>query len=133
MERAVTLPEGQLEGKSEEKPEGKPEEEKEDKISVLTLLKDLNTWSYALFYCMGCTRIKSIQGWIYPWMEWTYSNVPDSDGLVSDQLDIYGYLYLASPLVAFVPGILSFILLKLTRKLGFKTGVHDSTPFLDLR
>ena len=83
----------------------------------MKVLKSLNTWSYCAFYCIGCTRIKSIQGWIYPWMEWSYSTVPDSKELVSQQLDIYGYLYLASPLIGFVPGVLSVLFQKLTSKL----------------
>ena len=83
----------------------------------MKVLKSLNTWSYCAFYCIGCTRIKSIQGWIYPWMEWSYSTVPDSKELVSQQLDIYGYLYLASPLIGFVPGVLSVLFQKITSKL----------------
>lgn len=104
-----------IEDKSEEveKPEEKGEDD--DSMSVMKVLKTLNTWSYCAFYCIGCTRIKSIQGWIYPWMEWTYSTVPDSKDLISQQLDIYGYLYLASPLIGAVPGILSVLIEKLTK------------------
>ena len=93
------------------------EDTKDESLSVMKVLKSLNTWSYCAFYCIGCTRIKSIQGWIYPWMEWSYSTVPDSKELVSQQLDIYGYLYLASPLIGFVPGVLSVLFQKLTSKL----------------
>jgi len=107
-----------IEDKTEEvdTPEAESPAEKDDSMSVMKVLKTLNTWSYCAFYCIGCTRIKSIQGWIYPWMEWTYSTVPDSKDLVSQQLDIYGYLYLASPLIGFVPGILSVLIQKLTSK-----------------
>ena len=114
-----------IEDKTEEvdTPETESPAEKDDSMSVMKVLKTLNTWSYCAFYCIGCTRIKSIQGWIYPWMEWSYSTVPDSKELVSQQLDIYGYLYLASPLIGFVPGVLSVLFQKLTSKLlasGFK-------------
>ena len=107
-----------IEDKTEEVETPQPEDknEQDDSKSVMKVLKTLNTWSYCAFYCIGCTRIKSIQGWIYPWMEWTYSTVPDSKDLVSQQLDIYGYLYLASPLVGFVPGIISVLIEKLTSK-----------------
>ena len=93
------------------------EDTNDESLSVMNVLKSLNTWSYCAFYCIGCTRIKSIQGWIYPWMEWSYSTVPDSKELVSQQLDIYGYLYLASPLIGFVPGVLSVLFQKLTSEL----------------
>ena len=46
--------------------------------------------------------------------EKTYANATDTD-IVSKQLDVYGYTYFMSPLVALFPGLLSFYLLKFKR------------------
>ena len=56
-----TVPiEDKTEDKEEETAEGEVTDD--DSKSVMKVLKTLNTWSYCAFYCIGCTRIKSIQG-----------------------------------------------------------------------
>ena len=53
-----------IENKTEDETEDETEAEgaEDDSKSVMKVLKTLNTWSYCAFYCIGCTRIKSIQG-----------------------------------------------------------------------
>ena len=86
-----------------------------------------NTWQFCVYYTGNfdqleilynksvkviSMRLKSIQGWMYPWLDWTYSGT-NSSTIVSDQLNIYGYTYFMSPLIAFFPGLLSMIILKI--------------------
>ena len=64
-----TVPiEDKTEDKTEDQTEEKTEAEgaKDDSMSVVKVLKTLNTWSYCAFYCIGCTRIKSIQARDFP-------------------------------------------------------------------
>ena len=49
---------------------------------------------------------KTIQGWIYAWLEWTYSKADVSDGFISDILDIYGYFLFIAPIFALIPGLI---------------------------
>ena len=56
----------------------------------------------------------NILGWIYPWMDWTFSQVPNADQLVSDLLDFYGYLLFFCPVIAAIPGIIFKIGSKVT-------------------
>ena len=44
----------------------------------------------------------------------TYANATDTS-IVSSQLDVYGYTYFMSPIVALFPGFLSFFVLKLRK------------------
>ena len=50
---------------------------------------------------------KTIQGWIFPWMEWTYAEADVSDGYTSEILDIYGYFLFAAPFMTMIPGFIN--------------------------
>ena len=71
---------------------------------VLPALKSFNIWQFTAYYTILSSRTKSIQGWIYPWMDWVYANHDASD-TVSNLLNLYGYSIFLSPLVALFPGI----------------------------
>ena len=85
--------------------------------TIVPVLKSVNTWQYAALYTILCCRIKSIQGWIFPWLDWTYSNIDDDQAktIISDQLDFYGYTYFVSPIVALFPGLLSQLIKFITK------------------
>ena len=74
-------------------------------------IMSFNTWQFAVFYTIVSCRVKSIQGWIFPWLDWTYAKNASSD-VVSRQLNVYGYTYFLSPLVGLFPGLLSLILMR---------------------
>ena len=57
----------------------------------------------------------SILAWVYPWVEWSFSAIPDSAEVVSKTLDIYGYTNFCSPLFAAIPGVIFTASEKLTR------------------
>ena len=71
-------------------------------------------------------RVKSIQGWIFPWLDWTYANATDTS-IVSNQLDVYGYTYFMSPIVALFPGFLSYFVLKF-KKNEYYANLYTSKP-----
>ena len=57
-------------------------------------------------------RINSFPSWYYPWLKWTFSDLPEDeyDHNVSFCLDMFGYSYYISLLISPLPGILiSFI------------------------
>ena len=43
-------------------------------------------------------------GWVYPWMDWTFPTATDDDKVVSDILNIYGFLLFCSPVIGAIPG-----------------------------
>ena len=70
----------------EEKEETKEVEEASIGMSdLLPIVKGFNIWQFAFFYTILCCRIKSIQGWIFSWLTWTYANVEGGDEIVSKE------------------------------------------------
>lgn len=94
-----------------------PDESNVTLKTIIPVFKSVNTWQYAALYTILCCRIKSIQGWIFPWLDWTYSNIDDDQAktIISDQLDFYGYTYFVSPIVALFPGLLSQLIKFITK------------------
>ena len=52
---------------------------------LLPIIKGFNIWQFAVFYTILCCRIKSIQGWIFSWLTWTYKDVEGGKGIVSQE------------------------------------------------
>ena len=96
-------------------PERKTEVQEISKVSDTdswtASLKSFLFWQYLVAFNILNFRVKTIQGWVYPWMDWTYSAVTDSaqsevETYVSNILDFYGYLLYASPLFAALPSLI---------------------------
>ena len=85
------------------------EEEPSDQAPVVTFkdvlpaIKSFNIWQFTAYYTILSSRTKSIQGWIYPWMDWVYAK-HDAADTVSTLLNLYGYSIFLSPVVALFPG-----------------------------
>lgn len=91
----------------------------EVKTNFTVSLKSPLYWQFLICFTILSFRIKSIQGilkssdfffrknsgWIYSWIDWTYSEANVDPKFVSDVLDIYGYLIFLAPLVAVLPGM----------------------------
>ena len=60
------------------------------------------------FYTTVTLRASSFPGWLYPWLEWTFSVQDDEEAAnnVSLMIDIYGYSYFLSIFIAPLPGLL---------------------------
>ena len=59
-------------------------------------------------------RINSFPSWYYPWLKWTFSDLPEDEynNNVSFCLDMFGYSYYISLLISPLPGILITIIKK---------------------
>ena len=70
-------------------------EEPEEKVAAPSefwrSLKSPLFWQYVTVFTLMSFRIKSIQGWVYPWMDWTYAEADVEPGFVSDLLNFYGF------------------------------------------
>ena len=67
-------------------------------------------------YVVSSNRARTISGWMYPWLQWTYANALNSteteiEEHVSGILDVYGYLTFAAPLFALMPELILRIIL----------------------
>ena len=74
---------------------------------------------YTIVYIISSNRARTISGWMYPWLQWTYANSENASSIeiaehVSGILDIYGYLTFAAPLFALLPELILtlFLLIK---------------------
>ena len=61
-------------------------------------------------------RINSFPSWYYPWLKWTFSDLPEDEynDNVSFCLDMFGYSYYISLLISPLPGILISCIQKCT-------------------
>ena len=84
-------------------------------MSLKDCMKSILFWQFVIVFNILSVRMKSIQGWIYPWMDWTFSDISDSGQVVSDALDFYGYFVFISPVVATLPGLIFKLISKCTR------------------
>ena len=69
--------------------------DEEEKVSAPSeFWRSLKTplfWQYTAVFTLMSFRIKSIQGWVYPWMTWTYLEADDYDEeFVDSMLNYYG-------------------------------------------
>ena len=69
---------------------------------------------YTFVYLISSTRARSIAGWMYPWLQWTYAYSENATSVeiedhVSQILDVFGYLIFASPLFAILPELIVVI------------------------
>ncbi|CBY36856.1 unnamed protein product [Oikopleura dioica] len=103
----------------ENKEEKEKEEEEKESIPLMNSCKDPTFIAFLIVFVIYSTRVKAIQGWIYPWMEWSYAKVnadqADIDSHVGNLLEIYGLLLFASPLFAAMPEFFSWIGSKLNK------------------
>ena len=70
---------------------------------IVPAIKSFNLWQFTAYYTLLGTRTESIQGWIYPWMNWVYAG-HDADDTISSILNLFGYSNFFSPLIALFPG-----------------------------
>jgi len=69
---------------------------------------------YTIVYVVSSNRARTISGWMYPWLQWTYalnSTETEIEEHVSGILDVYGYLTFAAPLFALMPELILRIIL----------------------
>ena len=59
---------------------------------------------YIIFFSTLTPRITSFQNWVYPWLKWSFSEFENSEEIVADLMDVYGYSYFLSILIAPLPG-----------------------------
>ena len=86
-------------------------------------------WCFVTFFAILDFRTKTINGllnwpiftisnkimlsaWIYPWIEWTFSDIPASNETVSKLLNNYGYWCFSSPMWALVCGLVFVVATK---------------------
>ncbi|CAG5110747.1 Oidioi.mRNA.OKI2018_I69.chr2.g5117.t1.cds [Oikopleura dioica] len=102
--------------KEEKSEKNEPEKEK---IPLKESCLNQTFLLFATVFVVYSTRVKALQGWIYPWMEWSYAKVPgdtaEIEAHVGNLLEIYGLLLFASPLFAALPELFSWIGSKLNR------------------
>ena len=46
---------------------------KNEKSDLKITLMDSFFWQFVVAYAILCVRIKTVQGWVYSWMEWTFA------------------------------------------------------------
>ena len=44
-----------------------------EKSDLKVTLMDPFYWQYVVAYAILCVRIKTVQGWVYSWMDWTFA------------------------------------------------------------
>ena len=61
-------------------------------------------------------RINSFPSWYYPWLKWTFSDLPEDeyDSNISLCMDILGYSYFISLFISPLPGLLISLIGKCT-------------------
>ena len=70
--------------------------------SVLTVNFALLT----LFFLIINVRINAFAAWFLPWLQWKFSGREDKENYISLCLDVFGYSYYVSLLIAPLPGLL---------------------------
>lgn len=112
----------------------KKEKESRKNSSVSTSTKPRESWiKYALsfkyilssiFYITLTIRTTSFPSWLYPWLRWSFSVLEESEAeeKVSLMMDIYGYSYFISLVIAPFPGLFISLMQKIYK--SEKIGSH---------
>ena len=70
----------------------------------------------SLFFVIINVRINAFTAWFLPWLQWNFSGHNDKDEYVSLCLDVFGYSYFLSLLIAPLPGLMIAGVKKCTKK-----------------
>ena len=75
---------------------------------------------------MSKKREQPIPSWYYPWLKWTFSDLPEEEynDNVSFCMDMFGYSYYVSLLISPLPGIMITIIQKC---IGGSKGIRVDT------
>lgn len=58
-------------------------------------------------YCMVLqTRMNSIPGWTYSWLQWCFGDTPEGKENVNNVMDVFGFMFFSSVLISPIPSIL---------------------------
>lgn len=96
------------------------EEPLEPKKSIMSSVRTVNFALSTLFFVIINIRINAFPAWFLPWLQWNFSGSENQERNVSLCLDVFGYSYYISLLIAPLPGLL--IVRKLTK--SAKSNAH---------
>ena len=98
------------------------EESLEPKKSILSSVRTVNFALSTLFFVIINIRINAFPAWFLPWLQWNFSGSENQERNVSLCLDVFGYSYYISLLIAPLPGLLIVAVKKLTK--SAKSNAH---------
>lgn len=106
--------------------------EKKESIPVMNSILTINYLLANIFFVIMTVRINSFPSWYYPWLKWTFSDLPEDEfnDNVSFCLDMFGYSYYISLFISPLPGILISFIQKCTN--GPKANKWGLTSLLGL-
>lgn len=86
----------------------------EEKVPIYKSVLSVNYFFASVFFIVMTVRINSFPGWYYPWLKWTFSDLPEDeyDENVSFCLDMFGYSYYISLAISPLPGLIISLIKK---------------------
>ena len=83
--------------------------------SILSSILTINFAISTLFFVIINVRINAFPAWFLPWLQWNFSGSPNQEQYISLCLDVFGYSYYISLLIAPLPGLLIVAIKKCTK------------------